>query len=62
MVEKTNASNADYAKMMGTPLGVGKMTAPISFDTVLEKNKKVHQAAMKKLVIVSIVSVFFITA
>lgn len=62
MVEKGNASNAEYAKMMGTPLAQGKMAAPLHFDVVLEKNKKVHAAAMKKLVIVSIVSVFFITA
>ena len=58
MVEKGNASNAEYAKMMGTPLAQGKMAAPLHFDVVLEKNKKVHAAAMKKLVIVSIVSVF----
>jgi solute carrier family 30 (zinc transporter), member 2 len=34
MVEKSNASRADYAKMMGTPMG--KQMAPaLSFNDVL---------------------------
>lgn len=41
---------------------IGKVASVVKFEEALERNKKTHAAAMKKLVIVSIVSVFFITA
>lgn len=63
MVERTDSSKADYAKfkqIMGTPMA--KMTTPITFEQRKNMNLKSNEAAMRKLVIVSFVSVFFITA
>jgi hypothetical protein len=60
MVEKSGASKPELHKVLGTP--ISQMHPPLSFQQVLEKNQKQHAAAMKKLVIVSVVSVFFITA
>jgi solute carrier family 30 (zinc transporter), member 2 len=57
MVEKSGASK-NYP--LGTP--ISSMHPTLTFQQVLEKNMKIHDQAMKKLIIVSIVSVFFITA
>ena len=58
MVERSDA--AKYNVMAGTP--ISKMHSPMTFAKKQESNKKTNESAMKKLITVSIVSVFFISA
>ena len=58
MVERSDA--AKYNVMAGTP--ISKMHSPVTFAKKQESNKKTNEDAMKKLITVSIVSVFFISA
>jgi hypothetical protein len=58
MVESTNKKNL-HADTSGTPLPV---KTPINFKQRQELSKKDNSAALKKLLTVSFVSVFFIIA
>lgn len=58
MVERSDAMK--FNVMAGTP--ISKMHSPMTFAKKQETNKKTNAAAMKKLITVSIVSVFFISA